>query len=62
MESYRMYSLLSGLGLSIMFLSFIQVAVRSRGSFLFTAERYSMVEMYHVCPLTGGWAVGCFQF
>lgn len=62
MESYRMYSLLSGLALSIMFLSFIQVAVRGKSSFLFITERYSMVETYHICPFTGGWAVGCFQF
>ena len=60
-ESYSVGSPFPGLSLSMMFLSFTQVAVDIRGPFLFITEQYSVGWTGHTC-LSIHWRMGCGPF
>ena len=45
-----------------MSLNFIHVVACVRISLLFKAEYYSVVRIYHICPVVHPWTLGCFYF
>ena len=50
------------ISLSSVSLNFIHVVACVRISLLFKAEYYSVVRIYHICPVVHPWTLGCFYF